>query len=873
LDTLYRFLSPFLVRLLRRLRVPDQDQDDVAQNVRLAILREALQALPPHHPICRWLRGEADANHHLRSWVDTIALRVVIKYRTRGGRRHERLAADEFLHQVANGPSPARRVAEAEQGRILLDALDELNGSRRQVLILHYFEGRTTGQIARELAIAEGTVCSRLRLAREDMKEILQRKLGDSLHLMLGAEDLDPAVPVLSALLCDVDGKAPADPDSGLRDGAWLGLLAMFLLLARQGVAAPTVPERADPLTSDASPIPDVPAGPPWAHRVMLAVPLLLCSLFLRCNCQPDTARSLPRSEPHIVTSISAVRATVRADPEAQRSWPVQEEQLALAESMRDPAVKDILLDPIVPEISRPPWAFTGPGTTSIVEGPADMRTNALILPLLLVSADPVSCEPSAGGSDDSLPPTESGASSATTSGATGAGGGGSAAGTGSGGAGGSANLQATLLWGKAFAGPGIQKGLGVTVDADGNHLITGEMEWSVDLGGGPLASAGMQDVFVSKYDPSGAHLWSNRYGDARRQQGVSIAVDGARNILVAGVFEGTVDFGGGPLAATQDNLGYADIFIAKWDPSGGHLWSKRFGESKSQTARRIVTDSMGNVLVTGNFANQVDFGGGLLASAGQDDVFLVKLSPAGDHLWSRRFGGSGDDAGTGLSVDAADNVILTGRFAGTIDFGGGLLPSSGSNDIFVAKLNASGSHVWSKGIGGTGDDSGLGVTLDAIGNALVTGYFSGPVDFGGGPLANAGTQDGFVTKFDAAGAPLWTKPFGGSGYDRGIAVAADSAGNVLLTGSFAISLDFGIGPLDSMGASDIVVARLSPLGDPLWSAAFGDASYDIGFGIAVDAADNAVVTGQFIGSVDFGGGTVSTVDASEDVFLTKFTP
>lgn len=119
----------------------------------------------------------------------------------------------------------------------------------------------------------------------------------------------------------------------------------------------------------------------------------------------------------------------------------------------------------------------------------------------------------------------------------------------------------------------------------------------------------------------------------------------------------------------------------------GDHLWSKRFGGPNDQFAGSVAVDGTGNVLLTGAFAGTVDFGGGPLTSAGAYDIFVAKFDSAGNHLWSKRFGDASAQYGQSVAVDPAGNALLTGYFAGTADFGGGPLTSGGANDIFVAKL------------------------------------------------------------------------------------------------------------------------------------------------------------------------------------------
>jgi len=222
--------------------------------------------------------------------------------------------------------------------------------------------------------------------------------------------------------------------------------------------------------------------------------------------------------------------------------------------------------------------------------------------------------------------------------------------------------------------------------------------------------------------------------------------------------------------------------------------------------------DGSGNCLVTGRFAGSVDFGGGALASAGGQDVFLAKYSSSGAHIWSKRFGGTLGDRGNGVAVDGSGDVVVTGNFSGAIDFGGGSLISSGSQDLFVAKFSATGGHLWSKRFGGSLQfDAGNGVAMDSIGNILVTGYFIGPVDFGGGALNSAGAWDMFVAKYSPAGAPIWSKAVGGSNIDEGNAIAVDGAGNSVITGRFFETVDFGGGTMTSAGGADIFLVKYAP--------------------------------------------------------------
>jgi hypothetical protein len=183
-------------------------------------------------------------------------------------------------------------------------------------------------------------------------------------------------------------------------------------------------------------------------------------------------------------------------------------------------------------------------------------------------------------------------------------------------------------------------------------------------------------------------------------------------------------------------------------------------------------------------------------------------LTPA--HLWSQRFGNSLDDYGYWAAVDGSGNVFVTGKFIGTVDFGGGNLTGAGNYEIFLAKYDAAGVHQWSQRFGSTGADIGYSVAADGLGNVVVTGHFNGTVDFGGGNLISAGGYDIFLAKYDAAGVHVWSKRFGSGNHDIGYSVA-DGSGNVFVTGYFSGTVNFGGGSLVSASfAPDIFLAKYS---------------------------------------------------------------
>jgi chitodextrinase len=426
--------------------------------------------------------------------------------------------------------------------------------------------------------------------------------------------------------------------------------------------------------------------------------------------------------------------------------------------------------------------------------------------------------------------------------------------------------------WSKRIGGTNAEFGRGIGTDGSGNILLTGAFTGSVDFGGGTLASAGWQDVYVAKYTSSGVHQWAKRFGGSSDDVSYAIAADSNGSVFIVGAFQGAVDFGGGALTSA----GSQDIFVAKYSAAGTPQWSKRFGGPYDDIGYGLAVDRTGDVVLTGYFRNTVDFGGGPLTSyADGYDTFVLKLAgTTGAHVWSKRFVNTSDDVGYGVAVDGNGNVAVAGFYMGRIEMGGGvILTSAGSADVFVAKLSGtSGAHIWSRGVGGTGTDRAYDVAVDGSGNVAMTGFFTGSVDFGGGPLS-AGVNDIFVAVYGAAdGSHRWSKRLGGSVGDEGFSVSTDGTGNVVVAGYFQNTADFGGGPLTSAGVYDVFVAKYSPNGAHLWSKRFGGASSDNAYAVSADGSGNVVVSGYFQGLVDFGAGSVTSAGIT-DVFIVSLKP
>lgn len=445
------------------------------------------------------------------------------------------------------------------------------------------------------------------------------------------------------------------------------------------------------------------------------------------------------------------------------------------------------------------------------------------------------------------------------------------------------ATCTGASYWSLLYGNGQTQVGNGVAADAAGNVILTGAFEGSVRFGGRERVSAGDLDIYVVKVAVNGEYFWSRRFGAEAVDEGLAVTTDPERNTYLTGSCSGSVDLGKGPSGTSPH-----DVYVVKLGRSGEYLWSKRTGDETVQRGTAMaftqapdplsLVDEQGYVLVTGSFQGEIDFGCGPLTADGSD-VFVVKLAAAtGACGWSKSFGGAGDQQGTAIAADATGNVVVAGSFSGLAHIGGATVSGDGQSDLFVVKLDTAGELVWSKGIGDVAmnpsDQVVKGIAIDGHDDVLLTGEIGGTVDFGGDLLDVGDDVAGFVAKLDPAGVHLWSKKFGGAPSAGGHGIAVDGADNVLVTGYFAGSVDFGNGALVAApgGETDMLAVKLSAAGDPIWSRRFGDGAAQLGRSIAVDGRGNLFLTGDTEGNIDFGGGAL-TAAGGKDTFLAKLLP
>lgn len=280
----------------------------------------------------------------------------------------------------------------------------------------------------------------------------------------------------------------------------------------------------------------------------------------------------------------------------------------------------------------------------------------------------------------------------------------------------------------------------GVAITPEGKVVVAGPFKGEVVVGTEKVKSPGKQSSFLARLDAEGRNEWIKAFGGAAggvHARAVRVHADGS--IYLAAEIKKTVDFGGGPLISA----GSSDIAFVKFDAGGGHLWSKSFGGEFEDSVSRVALDASGAMVAVGEFTRPVDFGGGKLVSRGNVDAFVVKFDPSGGHLWSTRFGGKEQDAIHGVAIDSQGYVAITGDFPEEAGFDGHApLASAGRRDAFIALLDPKGSPISSRRLGGPESEWGTDVAMDRAGAVVATGNFEGKASYQDGDLTSIGGND-----------------------------------------------------------------------------------------------------------------------------------
>jgi hypothetical protein len=380
---------------------------------------------------------------------------------------------------------------------------------------------------------------------------------------------------------------------------------------------------------------------------------------------------------------------------------------------------------------------------------------------------------------------------------------------------------------------------------------------------------------------PPAREPWSGGFGGASSDFLWDIAVDHSDgSVLVVGKFLGLANFGGTDLVSEpplDPLIPTTDLFVAKYDVDGKHMWSHRYGgpEDEGSYDADIAVDADSAIYVGTNFGGKVDFGLGAVTSAGDADAVVMKLDADGNALWVQAFGGPGTDRIGGVGLDGGE-VWVAGSFSESVDPGTVMLVSEGETDIFIAGWSDDGAPVGAHRFGGTGADIAWDLGLDPSGTSWIAGTYTGMATFGRSTFTAVGLTDNAIFEADrATGLVAWARTWGGLTSDLAYAVDEGPLGPVV-GGFFKGTVDFGSGPVTTTGLdrADAFVVALDPAGNTRWNHTFGGDEHDQVMGLAVDPITGDVEIGGAIDAtvpVFWPDGTAVTTAGSTDAFLIRY--
>jgi hypothetical protein len=297
---------------------------------------------------------------------------------------------------------------------------------------------------------------------------------------------------------------------------------------------------------------------------------------------------------------------------------------------------------------------------------------------------------------------------------------------------------------------------LGIATDTHGDSVVEGTFQDTLTVSNNTtLVSRGGFDAFTALFGPGGGVGWVTQVGGTADEVGSAVGFVNGGAAYATGYFSGQTYVNANPEAGALGSAGGYDVAAYGFMPNNGSpLYAGRFGDPANQYGYALASDALGtgHIALAGPFQGSIAFGSATtLHSAGLNDVFVAKLDLTGTSQWAASFGDPEDQIAYGVAIDPGGNVLVTGSMRGTAALGTSTVRSAGGNDVVLAKLDPDGKPLWIERFGDPSNQVGTAVTT-VLGNAgygvVLVGNFSGQIDFGTGTLQSQGDDDFFVAEF-----------------------------------------------------------------------------------------------------------------------------
>ena len=442
--------------------------------------------------------------------------------------------------------------------------------------------------------------------------------------------------------------------------------------------------------------------------------------------------------------------------------------------------------------------------------------------------------------------------------------------------------------WAKSSGGLNNDQGRAVCTDPSGNVIVAGGYAApSMQIGTVTINSLGSGDIYLAKFDPSGNVIWVQTIGGTGLDVLGGICTSTNGDIYISGSYDSPILTLSTYNLTQASTLGNMDIFMAKFSTNGAAQWALKYGTAGNERATGVnYSNSLGNVLLTGYYSSPTFTIGAYpmanSSASGNFDCFVAKFNPTfGTPTGAFSLGGANaNDYGYTVRSDAS-NFYLGGSFSpitGSVSSIGVAISSYGSQDVFITKYTNANVFQWVRtgGSSSTSADYFTGMDIDAASNIYLSGaYFGLPLVIGTATLANSGTFDGFIAKYNSSGVFQWANKVGDTGGDFANDVAVDANSNAYLTGYFAGTVvtvgSFSLTNTTPGSYQDLFVVKYNSAGTPQWVSSATSISGETAYAIASDAVGNVYITGGYniAGPIAFGSTTLSS-NGNNDSFVSK---
>ncbi len=389
---------------------------------------------------------------------------------------------------------------------------------------------------------------------------------------------------------------------------------------------------------------------------------------------------------------------------------------------------------------------------------------------------------------------------------------------------------QTDFSWIKTAGSIGEDEINDIATDENGNIYITGTFSNQLTFQSETIVSTGGKDAFLAKLDENGNILWIRTGGGANNDFGTGVAVDEYGNIFIVGTYNFNARFDGIDLSGYNHN----NIFFIKYSSDGDIIFAQSYGGPEDDVTGGICIDKDNNVIFTGYYKFAINIGGTQIFAEGGFDTFVAKFDNSGNRMWVKKFGSGYDDAGVDVATDQDGNIFVTGEFNDKIFFENLSATSTGGKDVYLAKLNGSGTPQWVRNAGTGSDDSAGSVTVDESGNSYIC-Y-----------RKNQLTNQGIIQKYNTIGTATLNISFGNSGNVYPNDIVIDNNGNIYITGRYQQNTDFGDGNENSNGEYDYFMVKYLSDGSFSYKNLGGSSTTDYGNAICISNSGNIITAGAY---------------------------